>query len=128
MKFKLIQTKHKYLLILTILFISSCSSNLILNKQKKLYQHVKYLASDELEGRFPGTKGDLLAAKYIKDEFEKNNLVMLDKNGFQYFDFIAGIELGENNILKFKNSNYLVNENFVPLSFGKSTQITTILN
>ena len=123
MKFKLIQTKHKYLLILTILFISSCSSNLILNKQNKLYQHVKYLASDELEGRFPGTKGDLLAAKYIKDEFEKNNLVMLDKNGFQYFDFIAGIELGENNILKFKNSNYLVNENFVPLSFGKSTQI-----
>ena len=123
MKFKLIQTTHKYLLILIILFVSSCSSNLILNKQNKLYQHVKYLASDELEGRFPGTRGDLLAAKYIKNEFKKNNLVMLDKNGFQYFDFIAGIELGENNILKFKNSNYLVNKNFVPLSFGKSTQI-----
>ena len=123
MKFKSFIPFYKIILICKILLLSSCSKNLTLFNQNKLFQHVKYLASDKLEGRFPGTNGDALAAQYIKNEYKKNNLKLLDEDGFQYFDFIAGIELGENNILKFKNYNYFVNEDFVPLSFGKNTQI-----
>lgn len=36
--------------------------------------HMKYLASDELEGRMSGKKGNVLAAKYIKSELEKYGL------------------------------------------------------
>ena len=40
----------------------------------EIYQHIKYLSSDELEGRFPGTAGDALTGEYIASEFKKYNL------------------------------------------------------
>ena len=43
-------------------------------------KHVYKLASDELEGRMSGKKGNILAAEYIKSEFEKYGLkTMYDK-------------------------------------------------
>jgi Zn-dependent M28 family amino/carboxypeptidase len=45
----------------------SISSAAILN-------HVKVLASDEYEGRFPGTKGEQLTVSYIADQFKKAGL------------------------------------------------------
>src|SRR5258708_17403317 len=36
--------------------------------------HLKYLADDLLEGRGPGTRGGLLAAKYIAAQFEAMGL------------------------------------------------------
>src|ERR1700682_5084011 len=35
-----------------------------------LLAHIKVLASDEFEGRAPGTKGDELSVKYISDQFK----------------------------------------------------------
>ena len=34
-----------------------------------LLAHIRTLASDEYEGRFPGTKGEQLSVKYIEDQF-----------------------------------------------------------
>jgi Zn-dependent M28 family amino/carboxypeptidase len=39
-----------------------------------LLAHIKVLASDEFEGRSPGTKGEELSVKYITDQFEKIGL------------------------------------------------------
>jgi len=39
-----------------------------------LLAHIKVLASDEFEGRSPGTKGEDLSVKYITDEFKKLGL------------------------------------------------------
>jgi Zn-dependent M28 family amino/carboxypeptidase len=39
-----------------------------------LLAHIKVLASDEFEGRSPGTKGETLSVKYITDQFEKIGL------------------------------------------------------
>jgi Zn-dependent M28 family amino/carboxypeptidase len=36
--------------------------------------HIKMLASDEFEGRAPGTKGEELSVKYISDQFKKIGL------------------------------------------------------
>ena len=36
-----------------------------------LLAHIKVLASDEFEGRSPGTKGEDLSVKYITDQFKK---------------------------------------------------------
>jgi len=41
---------------------------------KELEEHLRYLASDELEGRMSGKKGNVVAATYIKDFHEENNL------------------------------------------------------
>jgi Zn-dependent M28 family amino/carboxypeptidase len=42
---------------------------------------VAYLASDRMEGRGPGTRGEALATEYIADEFKKAGLKPLGKNG-----------------------------------------------
>jgi Zn-dependent M28 family amino/carboxypeptidase len=39
-----------------------------------LLAHIKVLASDEFEGRAPGTKGEELSVKYITDEFKQIGL------------------------------------------------------
>jgi len=39
-----------------------------------LLAHIKVLASDEFEGRAPGTKGEDLSVKYITDQFKKIGL------------------------------------------------------
>jgi Zn-dependent M28 family amino/carboxypeptidase len=39
-----------------------------------LLAHIKVLASDEFEGRAPGTKGEELSVKYITDQFKKVGL------------------------------------------------------
>ena len=39
-----------------------------------LLAHIKILASDEFEGRAPGTKGEELSVKYITDQFKQIGL------------------------------------------------------
>ena len=39
-----------------------------------LLAHIKILASDEFEGRAPGTKGEELSTKYISDQFQRVGL------------------------------------------------------
>jgi hypothetical protein len=39
-----------------------------------LLAHIKILASDEFEGRAPGTRGEELSVKYITDQFKQIGL------------------------------------------------------
>src|SRR6266436_7326293 len=39
-----------------------------------LLAHIKVLASDEFEGRSPGTKGEDLSVKYVTDQFKQIGL------------------------------------------------------
>ena len=58
--------------------------------------HIRYLSSDLLEGRGPGTRGDALAASYIASQFEAAGLAPAGENG-TYFQRVSllGIELDE---------------------------------
>ena len=62
-------------------------------EEKKLRKHVYYLASDELEGRLPGTTGIEKAARYIAKHFEKAGLKPAgDSLWFQYFNLpVSGL-------------------------------------
>jgi len=46
-----------------------------------LLAHIKILASDEFEGRAPGTKGEELSVKYISDQFKKIGLKLGNPDG-----------------------------------------------
>src|SRR5437773_10918713 len=46
-----------------------------------LLAHIKVLASDEFEGRAPGTKGEELSVKYITDQFKQIGLRPEDPDG-----------------------------------------------
>lgn len=102
----------------------------------ELRAHIKYLSSNELEGRLTGTKGADLAAEYIAKEFKVNGLIPLGDQGtyFQGFDFISEIVLGLNNNFcvkpiyqkkKSKQSNLSdlslsLNKDFRPIGFSSS--------
>ena len=103
----------------------------ILNPQQ-LEKHVHYLASDALQGRNTGEAGNIQAAKYISDYFEKAG-VSLIKGTESYYQKIpvAKIEAGEGEVylmdIKYEHGNQMlfmqggkteVVTDFVFLGFG----------
>lgn len=64
-------------------------------------EHVRFLSSDTLKGRFTGSKGERIATEYIAYLFQKAGLQPAGDNGtyFQEFDFTAGVVLGTRNAL-----------------------------
>lgn len=67
--------KKLNILIALILVISSCT-DFTTDKEimMGLQEDIEYLASDDLEGRAIGTDGEVLAAKYIADQFREIGL------------------------------------------------------
>ncbi len=63
----------------------------------RLLSDVQYLASDELEGRGPGTKGINLAAKFIEEQFAKAGLAVdrVAGGALQKFELTTGAKLTE---------------------------------
>lgn len=81
------------------LFIAICISPLFVIGQNQAFfkptdiqNHIEYLASDKLEGRGTGTKGEKKAAEYIIKEFKKLKLEPkgTKKSFLQEFPFSAG--------------------------------------
>jgi len=92
---KIIKPKH-FELIFTLLFVGCASipNGLSNHKfdndidQEDVYEHIRYLSSDALEGRYPGTKGSQLAIDYISHQFKKNKILPFGDNGYlQFFNF-----------------------------------------
>src|SRR5262249_964988 len=102
-----------------------------------LKKHVGYLASDELEGRRPGTAGAEKAADYIAEEFHrlklggatpdfKCNHHGKGRDGYlKEFPFIAGVELAKNNSLSFtrdgKKIDVALGAEWTPLGFSANS-------
>jgi hypothetical protein len=92
----------------------------------ELQKHVKYLASDELEGRRVGSKGANLASEYIADEMKSYGLKPIGDKGtyFQNFDFVAGIKLAGTNSLTCaisgKAVELTIDKDYRPLGFSSS--------
>jgi len=88
---------------------------------------VKYIASDELEGRMTGSRGTLMASDYIAAYFEGVGLKPIGDNGryFQEFPFTSGVKIvPDQNRLQIKKEGnekktieFEVNKDFIPLSF-----------
>jgi aminopeptidase YwaD len=92
----------------------------------EIAKHIKYLASDQLEGRGSGSKGAEAAAQYIANEFRSYGLKPIGDQGtyYQNFDFVAGIKLGDVNNLSFRVASSTVmasvDKDFRPLGFSSS--------
>ncbi|MCF6366077.1 MAG: M20/M25/M40 family metallo-hydrolase [Bacteroidales bacterium] len=92
---------------------------------KEIKKHIEYLASDELGGRKPGTKGDELAAEYIKNEFKKNGLSLAGDNGYQYFNITTGIKHNSNNHLYINKFSAKSLEDNIPLPFSGNGTVSS---
>ena len=87
-----------------------------------LLQHVKFLSSDELEGRGNGTRGLERAAEYIASQFKAAGLQPGGKDGswFQPFELVTGLSVGDGNRLSIqangRNVSFTLGESYFPVS------------
>lgn len=100
---------------LAVLF-TACGPNPEITKEE-LNNHIVFLASDSLKGRYPGTEEMKIAAEYIKAEMQQAGLKLQDENGFQEFEVTTAISRGENNSLQIEDSVYQIGKDFVPYAF-----------
>jgi hypothetical protein len=86
----------------------------------EIFEHIKYLASDELEGRMTGSEKIKQAADYIKNEFQKAGLEpVFNGSFFQEFPFISKLEFGKNSFSLIGQTNLELNlsKDYTPISF-----------
>ncbi len=89
-----------------------------------LQKHIQYLADDKLEGRRAGTQGELLAMKYISEQFQKYGLIPKGPNGYvQEFEINEGKQFGADNFFTVNGKMLELNKNFYPLSFSANATI-----
>jgi aminopeptidase YwaD len=89
----------------------------------EIQDHINYLASDKLQGRYTGSKGGEMAAEYIEADFKSTGLKPLFNESFrQNFPFVAGIKLSGHNRLLFningKEINPKINDEYTPAPFS----------
>ena len=91
-----------------------------------LKKHVTYLASDKLEGRAPGTPGEILAANYIVSSWEGSNVKPAGENGswFKPFTFTEKVVADATTSLSVNGKEYKLNEDFWPMGFSADGSIT----
>jgi hypothetical protein len=107
--------------VLSIIFASPlCAQNPVSANitADELREHVRYLASDALQGRRPGVPGCDEAAEYIRDQFRTAGLRLLGDFGYQNFPIITGITAGQNCTLTVKGEDATLEKDFMPLSFS----------
>lgn len=127
----------KKILLAAFLFVFSYSllaqdslSNSAITKEE-LKNHNYYLASDEMKGRFAGSKEANEAGNYIASQFKQCNIKPLfDTSYFQTFDFIKTVELTDSNSLAFqidKRAIQLeVEKDYITAPFSGRTNMGTV--
>ncbi|MCB9245117.1 MAG: M28 family peptidase [Flavobacteriales bacterium] len=90
---------------------------------KRLYEHIAYLSSDQLEGRSTGSQGEKMSADYLAAEFEKLGLKPLGIEGsyLQPFDVVTlRIADASGCKLKIGDRTYAINSEFYPISYSSN--------
>lgn len=87
---------------------------------ERIKKDIQILASDSLEGREAGTKGEIMAKDYIVSQFEKMGLTPFFNKQTSYiqsFDVNGGAEFGIN-LLKINGNLFKRNKDFYPMGFS----------
>jgi hypothetical protein len=95
-----------------------------LRAEEPVRKDIVFLSSVALEGRKPGGSGDSLAAFYIRERFRESGLDLLFSKGFQPFSLVAGVSLGETNLLSYNDRKFEVSTDFLPYSFSSVNEFS----
>lgn len=89
-----------------------------------LTAHIQYLASDSLEGRRTGTKGEQLALQYIVQAYTQAGIEPKGTDGYiQPFTIDEGKKISEKTYLSINGTTLKLNEAFFPLAYSKNAAI-----
>ncbi len=112
---------------LAIAFVSFSRAEVAPEVKTRLTEDLKYLASDELEGRGVGTNGLNMAAEYVSKAFRDAGLDVSKAGGdpYQEFSMTTGAKVGTPNSLKLvgpegKTIELAIDKDFQVGSFGAS--------
>ena len=84
---------------------------------QNLENHIKFLASDELEGRRAGSPGEQKAVDYIILQYQNAGIQAKGSNGFmQSFPIDEGKKLSANSFIKVNKQSLLLDADFFPIS------------
>jgi aminopeptidase YwaD len=88
----------------------------------RYFEHVKYLAADDMKGRATGSPELEKAADYIASQFRTAGLRPMGDNNsyFQKFEVTTGAQVGPNNTMELSGSALKINEEFVPIGFSNT--------
>ena len=91
-----------------------------------LLEHIKFLSSDELQGRGDGSPELERAAEYVAAQFRGAGLRPGGEGGtwFQGFELVAGLTIGERNELSFgfggRTARFTLGTSYYPLAAPSS--------
>lgn len=84
-----------------------------------LQHHIRFLASDRLEGRRAGTKGERLAADYISNQFKRLGLEPKGDSGYlQPFSIYDGKQVNSSSFLIINGYDLVLNRDYFPLAMS----------
>ena len=93
----------------------------------EIREHIAYLASEELSGRYPGTPEDELLSDYITGAYKQAGLMLHEKTGLQPFDIVTDLEMGPGNRVTYDGKSLDPGIDFNPFSFSASGSATAEL-
>lgn len=114
----------KCFLVLCLLATQCCFAQKIKKADKaiiaSLKDHIGYLSNDQLEGRRTGSAGELLAANYIRQQFEQAGLAPKGDGGtyLQAFEVNDGKGINSSTHLIINDREWELNKDYFPLSFS----------
>ena len=113
---------------ISIILFSSCKprfeQEILLSEVEA---HIKFLASDTLEGRYPGEQEDKILAEYITDQMKRAGLILHDGSGIQYFPIVTSIITGSENKLIINQKEYKAGDDFQPMPFTENGEVNSEL-
>ena len=125
MKFSKLLKIITFTFIMGSVFSVSAQSIEMETEKARLKADISFLASDQLGGRQTGSSGELSSATYIRNEFKKNKLTLLGKDGFQEFSIIQLRIATEKCRFAMNSANGFINdfklfEDYYPLSLSSN--------
>lgn len=109
-------------ILLISIVLSSCGPDPDITREE-LKDHITFLSSDSLKGRYPGTPEMEIAALYIQKAFKDAGLELIGEEGLQEFEVTTDISRGENNTLSFNDVDYEAGKDFVPYAFTSNSAL-----
>jgi len=119
---------YRLFLLLAIPLFISCQSKFEPEiTSPEIQEHIAYMASDELAGRYPGSAEDLMLADYISESYKTAGLQLFEKSGLQHFDIVTDIEAGPENMAQFGGIDLEMGVDYNPLSFSGNGEVSASL-
>lgn len=119
--------RTKHLILSFFLFISATVQLHAQHQIQQLKDHLYYLASPELKGRFPGTKEDSTTALFLQQYLKNAGLKLPFNDGLQAFNVVTSVKATKNNLLNINGQNVIFNTDFSIYAFSSNAKVESDL-